>query len=129
MTYVLVVDEDRESRQHLCRMIEQVGVSVQCVSTGTEAIALIEDEAPAMVFLHLLALTGDGLDLLSSLRARGAAKAIPIAMVSSFTQAEREMLAAPEVRTLIQQEGMTVSDLVELIQPKQQKMTRQAVLN
>ncbi len=129
MTYVLVVDDDQESRQHLCRMIEKVGVSVQCVGTGKEAIALVENEPPAMVFLHLLTLKGDGLDLLSSLRAKENTKAIPIAMVSSFTKDEQNLLAAPEVRTLIQQEGMTVSDLVDLLQPQQAKMTRQAVLN
>ena len=129
MPYVLVVDEDQESRQFLCRMIEQVGVRVECVSTGKEAIALIENEAPVMVFLHLLTLTGDGLDLLSVLRSRETTKAIPIAMVSSFSIDEQNLLAAPEVRSLIQQEGMTVSDLVDLLQPKQQKMTRQAVLN
>ena len=129
MTYVLIVDEDQQSRQFLSRMIEQVGVTVQCVSTGKEAIALIENEAPAMVFLHLLTLNGDGLDLLSSLRAKENTKAIPVAMVSSFTKDEQNLLAAPEVRTLIQQEGMTVSDLVDLLQPKQAKMTRQAVLN
>jgi hypothetical protein len=50
-------------------------------------------------------------------------------MVSSFTKQEQNLLAAPEVRTLIQQEGMTVSDLVDLLQPQQAKMTRQAVLN
>lgn len=128
MTYVLVVDDDADSRQSLCRMIEQVGMTVRSANSGTEAITMIENEAPLMVFLHLLTLNGDGLDVLMSLRAKAATKAIPIAMVSSFTKAEQELLAVPEVRTLIQREGMTVSDLVGMLQPDK-RMSRQAAMN
>src|SRR5262245_2005772 len=129
MTYILIVDEDEESRQSLSRMIAETGVAVQGVSTGAEAMEFIGKQAPAIIFLDLLTLSGDGMDLLTSLRAKESTKTIPIAMVSSFTQAEKNLLATPEVRTLIQQEGMSASDLVKLLRPAYKPMTRQAVLN
>ena len=46
MAYLLIVEDDVDSREPLCRMLEGAGHEVACVSNGQEALASILARVP-----------------------------------------------------------------------------------
>ncbi|HEX5475600.1 MAG TPA: sigma-54 dependent transcriptional regulator [Vicinamibacterales bacterium] len=77
---ILVVDDEAEIRRSLRMILEYDGYDVQEAATGPEAIALIEHEAPDLVFLDVKMPGMDGLEALQRIRQTN--DALPVVIVS-----------------------------------------------
>jgi CheY-like chemotaxis protein len=66
---VVVVDDDQDTLELECLILQQHGAQVECVSTVQEALAAIATRPPSLVISDLAMPIESGLDLIRRLRA------------------------------------------------------------
>jgi DNA-binding NtrC family response regulator len=66
---VLIIDDDASLRRVMEMQLEEIGCEVVAVASGNDALAVLEDVAPALVITDLKIPGMSGLDLLKLLRA------------------------------------------------------------
>ncbi len=67
---LLIVDDDKAFCQRLARAMETRGFTVNAVSTAAEGLAAIADSPPAFAIIDMRLADGNGLDVISDLKAR-----------------------------------------------------------
>ena len=77
---ILVVDDEAEIRRSVRMILEYEGHDVQEASSGPEALALVQREAPDLVFLDIKMPGMDGLEVLQKMRELN--DALPIVIIS-----------------------------------------------
>jgi two-component system nitrogen regulation response regulator NtrX len=77
---ILVVDDEPEIRRSVRMILEYEGHDVQEASSGPEALALVQRDAPDLVFLDIKMPGMDGLEVLQKMRE--ANEALPIVIIS-----------------------------------------------
>ena len=77
---ILVVDDEAEIRRSVRMILEYEGHDVQEASSGPEALALVQREAPDLVFLDIKMPGMDGLEVLQKMREVN--EALPIVIIS-----------------------------------------------
>jgi len=77
---ILVVDDEAEIRRSVRMILEYEGYDVQEASNGPEALALIEREAPDLVFLDIKMPGVDGLEVLQKIRQLN--ESLPVVIIS-----------------------------------------------
>jgi two-component system nitrogen regulation response regulator NtrX len=77
---ILVVDDEAEIRRSVRMILEYEGYDVQEASSGPEGLAIIEREAPDLVFLDIKMSGMDGLDALQ--RIRQSNESLPVVIIS-----------------------------------------------
>jgi CheY-like chemotaxis protein len=87
---VLIVDDDQDTRDILSAVLRHSGLLVDEAADGVKAIALLTEQAYAVVVLDILMPGTDGFAVLETLPARPAAER-PVVIVTSG--ANREVLA------------------------------------
>jgi CheY-like chemotaxis protein len=80
---ILVVDDDPDLRALVHKALSQDGHLVSEASTGREALALIDAQAPDLLVLDLLMPTQGGLEVLTVLRSRSATAALPVLVLTA----------------------------------------------
>jgi CheY-like chemotaxis protein/phosphoribosyl 1,2-cyclic phosphodiesterase len=81
---ILVVDDDPDIRALARRALSQDGHIVNEASTGEEALALIDAEAPNLLVLDLLMPGRGGLEVLEILRSRPATASLPVVLLTAM---------------------------------------------
>src|SRR5688572_25998883 len=66
---VVVVDDDQDTLELECMVLERQGAQVECVSTVKEALAAIARQPPSLVISDLAMPVDSGIDLIRRLRA------------------------------------------------------------
>jgi two-component system nitrogen regulation response regulator NtrX len=77
---ILVVDDEAEIRRSVRMILEYEGYEVLEASSGPDAIAIVEREAPDLVFLDIKMPGMDGLDALQRIRTNN--DALPVVIIS-----------------------------------------------
>jgi len=77
---ILVVDDESEIRRSVRMILEYEGYDVQEASSGPEALALIEREAPDLVFLDIKMPGVDGLEVLEKIKHVN--ESLPVVIIS-----------------------------------------------
>ena len=67
---LLIVDDDRAFCQRLARAMEARGFSVTAVSSVAEGLAVVADGSPAFAVIDMRLADGNGLDVMSALKAK-----------------------------------------------------------
>lgn len=81
---ILVVDDDPDIRALARLALTQDGHSVTEASSGQEALASIDVQAPDLLVLDLLMPVQDGLDVLRILRSRTATAGLPVVVLTAM---------------------------------------------
>ena len=114
MTKVLVVDDDKESRDLLFEVLTTNGYSVGVVENTAAARSLLEtDHSYRIIIADLRMPDGTGLDLVEELR-RGSSKHEIILMSSFISGTEREIALDLGVDALLEK-PFQLSELLELV--------------
>ncbi|MGH9355356.1 MAG: response regulator [Terriglobia bacterium] len=114
MTKVLVVDDDKESRDLLFEVLTTNGYSVGLVESAASARSLLEaDHSYRIVIADLQMPDTSGLELVGELR-RGSSKHEIILMSSFISGTEREIALGLGVDALLEK-PFRLSDLLELV--------------
>src|SRR5262249_31167728 len=77
---ILVVDDEAEIRRSVRMILEYEGYDVQEASSGPEALALIERQAPDLVFLDIKMPGVDGLEALDKIKHVN--ESLPVVIIS-----------------------------------------------
>lgn len=85
---LLIVDDIRENREILRRRFERQGFHATEAGGGIEALAAIEREAFDLVLLDMMMPDLSGLEVLTRVRAKFSAGALPVIMVTANSQSE-----------------------------------------
>lgn len=91
---ILVVDDDPASQRLLQVRLRDTGCQVSVASDGQEALAAIQQEAPALILLDLVMPRMGGIELLQKLRQDGVD--IPIIVITAYGSIERAVEAMKE---------------------------------
>ena len=67
---LLIVDDDRAFCQRLARAMESRGFAVKAVSTIADGLAIVGEAPPAFAVIDMRLVDGNGLDIMSELKAR-----------------------------------------------------------
>jgi two-component system nitrogen regulation response regulator NtrX len=78
---ILVIDDESAIRDTMRMILEYEGHEVLAAGSGPEGLALVEREAPDLVFLDVKMPGLDGLEVLS--RLRGLSEALPVVIISA----------------------------------------------
>src|ERR1700719_2555125 len=96
MTRILVVEDDRDIGELVCRYLEKASFTAELVSSGRDAVAALEAGAPDLLILDLMLPHVDGLEICRLVRATDRTAAIPIIMLTARAE-ESERIAGLEV--------------------------------
>jgi len=80
MASVLVVDDDADAAEALCRFLRKAGHTVECVANGREALASILTTTPNAVILDLAMPEMDGARFLEVLRSYLRLQSLPVVL-------------------------------------------------
>ena len=116
--YVLLVEDDADSRTLITRMLEREGWQFRAAINGNAALRILKKSIPAMIVLDLKMPGMNGLELLEVLGKNPAWARIPVVIVTSMdiTQEMRDVLTA---RTLgiLRKGQFTREQLADHIRP------------
>jgi CheY-like chemotaxis protein len=122
--YVLLVEDDTDSRTLITRMLEREGWNFRATVNGNAALRVLKKAPPVMIILDLKMAGINGFELLGILGKNPAWARIPVVIVSSMdiTPEMREYLT-PRVVTILQKGRFTREQLVDLIRPAVESCT------
>jgi len=115
-TQVLVVDDERASRDWLTEVLEPAGFAVIPARGGREAIELARTRRPDLVLLDLLMPEVSGFEVVEALRSDQATSKTPIMVLTAknLTEADKRHLNG-RVSNILQKGNTGAPDLIELL--------------
>lgn len=87
---ILLVDDDRQTRMKLTRILEAQGHAVQAVEGGREALETLATESFDLILLDILMPRVDGFEVLQSLKADARLRDVPVIVISALEDAQSE---------------------------------------
>jgi DNA-binding response OmpR family regulator len=96
MTRILVVEDDRDIGELVCRYLEKASFKAELVSSGRDAVAALAAGPPDLLILDLMLPHVDGLEICRLVRATGKTAAIPIIMLTARAE-ESERIVGLEI--------------------------------
>ncbi len=87
---VLLVDDDRQTRLKLSRILEAQGHTVQAVEGGREALETLAIGSFDLILLDILMPRVDGFEVLQSLKADARLRDLPVIVISALEDAQSE---------------------------------------
>jgi CheY-like chemotaxis protein len=109
---VLVVEDDRATREVVRRSLEKDGWVVSEAENGRVALEKISQAVPDLILLDLMMPEMDGFQLVSELRGTEAGRRIPVVVVTAkeITAEDRERLSG-EVRRIFRKGSFSREEL------------------
>lgn len=83
-TTVLIVEDEHDTNQLLCRLLEQEGIPCQGVEDGGAALNLATRDRPSAILLDLMLPDMSGFEMYERLRRTGSLRRIPCIVVSAL---------------------------------------------
>ena len=85
---VLVVEDDRDSNQALCMILERLGLGALSFTSPTEALKTLEDQAPPLqvALVDVMMPKMNGFELLAAIKKLPAYQSMPIILVTARDQ-------------------------------------------
>ena len=115
--YVLVVDDDLETRDMLTAVLDSMHLSHRTCANGLEALDIIYESRPNLILLDLIMPDMDGFSFLSKLRGSNrTSQEIPIIVFSGLSSNARELLKIRGVACAIQKGKGTLKELMTAIE-------------
>lgn len=113
MSYLLIIDDDKDTRQILADICQYMGHEVAVASNGLEGIELAKTRIPDLIILDLMMPEMNGLQFLSKLRSNPATSKVPVVILSAISA--DQMQGLPGVTHVFHKSHMNVSQLRESI--------------
>lgn len=94
MSTILIVEDQAIVREPIEAALAHEGFTTLCARDGTEALGILQREAPDLILLDLVLPRVDGLAVLSHIHASPKLRAIPVIVLSAHSEREQIMAAA-----------------------------------
>ena len=110
---LLVVDDDAAHRVRMAKILTEQGWTVHEAANGFEALEMLREVVPELIFLDLIMPEMNGFSFLAEIRKSREYCKIPIVVLTSkdLTEAERELLSI-NVDRVMQKSTSNVADLI-----------------
>jgi PAS domain S-box-containing protein len=114
---VLVVEDDLNSREMLCTLVERRGWQVQAAENGLLALECLRRYTPSLVLLDLMMPEIDGFDVIREMRNHPEWRNIPIVVVTAkeLTGEERQWLSS-QIQGFYQKGGLDRQNLLDEVE-------------
>lgn len=112
---VLIIDEDSWLLDHYRRIIEKEGYSVHCVSSGEDAIEVIDSSPPSAICMDLSFGASSAMSLLHEMQSYVDTARIPVIAFSSISDLSTENLYPYGVSKLLHAATMTPADILNAL--------------
>jgi len=86
---ILVVDDEQDSRDAVCRYLEKQGHRLYCAANGSEAIALLGATVPDAIVLDYRMPDMDGVSVLEVLRSYLRWADVPVVILTAYPEEPR----------------------------------------
>ncbi len=112
---VLIIDDDRASREVMRRTLESSGHRVQEAHDGQRGITALAGTLPDLVLLDLMMPVMDGFAVLEHMRSDPRLESVPVVVVTAkdLTTADRQMLRG--ARAVLERNAHTREQLVQIV--------------
>jgi signal transduction histidine kinase/DNA-binding response OmpR family regulator len=113
---LLLVDDDRNTREMMIRTLEKADWAVTEAGNGREALDCLAREKPRLILLDLMMPVMDGFDFLLEMRANADWQDIPVIVLTAkdLTEQDRRMLSG-RVEQVVEKGACAHDQLVNLI--------------
>ncbi len=93
-TSVMVVEDNPENREMICRQLTKAGWRVLAAENGIEALAVMQTEVPGVILLDLMMPQMDGFEFLRQLRQHPQWRSLPVIVLTAkdLSTEERQWL-------------------------------------
>lgn len=85
MHHILIVDDNAAITDILARIVRQEGLKATVAYSGEEALSLIRDERPDLIFLDIIMEPMDGWETLEKIKQDASTRDIPVMMITGKT--------------------------------------------
>jgi len=111
---LLLVDDDSVNRKLMAKTLKEQGWTVREAGNGLEALAVLQENIPELIFLDLIMPEMDGFSFLAELRKSPQLCKVPVVVITSkdLTEAERKLLSI-NVDRVVQKSTSDVADLIK----------------
>jgi CheY-like chemotaxis protein len=117
MARLLIVDDDADSRETLCRFLEKAGHIVECVGNGKKALSTVIDHPPELIILDLLMPEMDGGTFLEVTRSYLRLQALPVIILTALPDSPMvERARHLKVNTILMKAKATFDDILGAVQ-------------
>lgn len=122
MAYLLVVEDDTDARDVLCRFLTRAGHEVSGAPNGRDALQSILARTPDVIVLDLLMPEMDGTDLVEILRSYLRLRSVPVVVVTAAPESPEAFRAKRQKVNAILTKGVATLDevhraIVEALRP------------
>ena len=93
MPSALVIDDNRQTADGVCRMISLLGMNARSAYGPREALFTLREKIPDIIFLDVQMPGVDGFEVLAFLRREPRLKDVPVVMITSDDQPETALKA------------------------------------
>jgi CheY-like chemotaxis protein len=93
MPLALVIDDNRQTADFLCQMLDLLGVGARATYGPRDALLLLRNKRPDIIFLDIQMPGVDGFEVLAFLQREPHLKEIPVVIVTSDDQPETALKA------------------------------------
>jgi Ala-tRNA(Pro) deacylase len=83
---VLVVEDEADANQLMCRLLEQRGIACRGVTAGAQALEAILEDQPSAILLDLMLPDMTGVEMYERLRRAGPLKRTPVVVVTALSE-------------------------------------------
>jgi signal transduction histidine kinase/DNA-binding response OmpR family regulator len=113
---VLVVEDDEETREMMCRILRKEGYGVAEATNGQEALARVEARPPDLILLDLMMPVMDGFEFTAELRKVEGWRGIPIIVCTAkdLSPEERKSLSGV-VEGILQKQASGLEELMDQV--------------
>jgi DNA-binding response OmpR family regulator len=96
MTQILVVEDDRDIGELVCRYLDKAGFTTRLLTSGREVIPTVAASVPDLLVLDLMLPHVDGLEICRAVRANEKTAGVPIIMLTARGE-ESERIVGLEI--------------------------------
>lgn len=110
--YVLVVDDEPDGREAVCRYLSKAGYRVESAATGREALHKVTTQMPAVIILDAMMPEMDGVRFLEVIRSYLRWQHMPVIMLTAYEKGPHlNNASALDVRQIFFKAHYELSDL------------------
>jgi CheY-like chemotaxis protein len=116
MPVALVIDDNRDNADSLCKMLEFLGVEVQVAYGSRTAILNLKKRIPDIIFLDITLPGVDGFEVMAYLRREPDLRYVPVVVVTADDQQETAQKARRTGALLVMVKPVELGSLEQVLE-------------
>jgi CheY-like chemotaxis protein len=113
--YILIVDDDPDTRETLSAILEDSGLVIRTATDGGDALSHVRRKVPDLILMDLMMPGMDGFQFFSRLRSLPSTRHVPVVVVSAYSVGQEEMLKLPGIAQVMAKGRFGPAELVEVV--------------